>query len=300
MKKIIRIILYILIIGTIIIYRDILINKITYLFDSNHVITLDTPNEYFKNLDYSYVKQSVDFIPYSRQDLINIYYSVLDRGYETFTFYCPIEYTSCINDIKEISNYDSEILSNLSYFVSPFNSEIKITTTYTTTGEVTLNIEKLYSDEDIIAVNNKIDYIINNVLTEDMSIEEKILTLHDYIINNVKYDVDALEGKSSYKSHLSYGTLIEGYSTCNGYADTMALFLDRLGVLNYRVASDTHVWNAVYINNKWLHLDLTWDDPIDSISNSDTYKFYLIDTKTLEDYNITDHEFNKTIFLEVS
>ena len=152
------------------------------------------------------------------------------------------------------------------------------------------------------AVNKKIDEIISDIINNNMSLEDKILAVHDYIINNTKYDSDALNNNSKYKSYISYGTLLEGYSTCNGYADAMALFLDRFNVTNIRIASSTHVWNAVYLNNKWLHLDLTWDDPITEGSNRDTllHKFYLIDTPTLEGYNITEHEYNKTIFLEVS
>lgn len=299
MKKIVKIIIYILLLGLIFQYKEQIIDKITYVFDSNHKVIIDTPNKYYKNKEYSFVKQSTNFVPYSKQDLINIYYSVLDRGYETFTFYCPKEYTSCINDIEDISSNNNDILSVLNYFVSPFNAEKKITTTYSTNGEITLNIEKLYTEEEINIVNNKIDEILNNIITNDMSLEDKILTIHDYIINTTQYDTAALENNTTYHSHISYGTLIEGYSTCNGYADTMALFLDRLDVLNYRVVSSTHVWNAIYINNQWLHLDLTWDDPITKDSNNITHKFYLIDTPTLESYNITDHNFDKTIFLEV-
>ena len=213
-----------------------------------------------------------------------------------------MEYVNCISDIEKISNGENDTLSILNYFVSPFNSEKKITTSYNNIGEVNITVDKLYSDEDIKAVNKKIDEIISDIINNNMSLEDKILAVHDYIINNTKYDSDALNNNSKYKSYISYGTLIEGYSTCNGYADAMALFLDRFNVPNIRIASSTHVWNAVYLNNKWLHLDLTWDDPITEGSNRDTllHKFYLIDTPTLEGYNITEHEYNKTIFLEVS
>lgn len=302
MKKIFKFIFYLILIGIIYYNRYDIVNSISNLLDSNHKVVLDEPNKYFKNKNYSYVKQSTDFIPYSMQDLINIYYSVLDRGYNDFTFYCPKEYINCISDIEKISAGDSTVLSNLNYFISPFNSEKKITTSYSTTGEVNIVIDKLYTDEEIKEVNKKIDEVIKSVITDNMSLEDKILAVHDYIINNTKYDSEALNGDSTYKSYISYGTLLQGYSTCNGYADAMALFLDRFDVPNIRVASSTHVWNAVYLNNKWLHLDLTWDDPITEGSNRDTllHKFYLIDTPTLEGYNITEHEYDKSIFLEVS
>lgn len=302
MKKIFKAIFYLCLIGLVYYYRNEIIYYVTNLLDSGHKIVLDTPNTYYKNVNYSYVKQSEDFIPYSKQDLINIYYSVLDRGYKDFTFYCPREYVNCITDIEKISNSENDTLSMLNYFVSPFNSERKITTSYNTTGEVNITVDKLYSEEDIKAVNNKIDEILKSIINDNMSLEDKILVVHDYIINNTRYDTNALNNNSKYKSYISYGTLLEGYSTCNGYADAMALFLDRFNIPNIRVASSTHVWNAVFLNNKWLHLDLTWDDPITEGSNRDTllHKFYLIDTPTLEGFNIAEHEYDKTIFLEVS
>ena len=81
----------------------------------------------------------------------------------------------------------------------------------------------------------------------------------------------------------------------------MALFLNRLNIPNYKVASNTHVWNALFLENAWIHLDLTWDDPVTE-NGKDTllHKFYLIDTASLEKYNITDHEFDKTIYEELS
>ena len=58
------------------------------------------------------------------------------------------------------------------------------------------------------------------------SLYDQIKTMHDYIINHTKYDVDRNEnGESKYLSYLAYGPLFEGYATCNGYTDLMAIFL---------------------------------------------------------------------------
>ena len=134
-----------------------------------------------------------------------------------------------------------------------------------------------------------------------MELEDKVLKIHDYIINNTKYDEDRINGIIKYKSNIAYGPLIENYGICGGYADAMALFLNKWNIPNYKVASSTHVWNAIYINEQWLHLDLTWDDPVSEDRSIDTllHKFYLIDTRTLEDYEITDHDFNKTVYREL-
>ncbi|UKI58189.1 MAG: hypothetical protein L6V81_01725 [Clostridium sp.] len=36
--------------------------------------------------------------------------------------------------------------------------------------------------------------------------------------------------------------------------------LDKLHIPNFKVTSSEHVWNVVYYNGKWTHIDATWDD----------------------------------------
>ena len=263
-------------------------------------VVINDPNSYYKDYSYDYVKLSKDYIPYSKQDLMDIFYSIINSGYDTFTFYCPSEYTECINDVELLSD-DDETLTNINNFVNPYNSFSNIKIIYSSLGEVNVEVTKLYNEDTINAINNKINEIKNNIL-KDEKLEDKILLIHDYIINNTSYDEERKDGNSKYLSNIAYGSLIEGKAVCGGYADAMALFLDDLKVPNFKVSSDTHVWNAVYINNKWLHLDLTWDDPVTLNSNKQTltHKFYLIDTPALENYKIEDHDFDKAVFKELS
>ena len=77
--------------------------------------------------------------------------------------------------------------------------------------------------------------------------------------------------------------------------------LNRFGIKNYKIASKTHVWNAVFIDGKWLHLDLTWDDPVSERGPMLDDKYFLITTDELveADNGETDtHIFDKTIYLE--
>lgn len=296
MKKIIKYILYIIVISFLIINNNKIINIISDAFSSEPKVVISKPNSYYKNASYDFVKQSVKFSPLSQQDIKDIFFSIFDCGYDEFTFYCPKEYKECLEDVEKISN-DNSLLTHINNFVSPFNDFSEINVTYTQDGEVNIKIKKLYDSTTIKEVNNKLDSIIEEIITEDMKVEDKILAFHDYVINNTKYDVD----KKSTKSNTAYGALIDGYAVCGGYADAMALFLNRLNIPNYKVASNTHVWNALFLENAWIHLDLTWDDPVTQ-NGKDTllHKFYLIDTASLEKYNITDHEFDKTIYEELS
>ncbi len=81
----------------------------------------------------------------------------------------------------------------------------------------------------------------------------------------------------------------------------MAIYLDKLNIPNLRISTNEHVWNLVYLNDKWLNLDVTWDDPVTS-NGTDMlmYDYYLIDTNTLLSKDTTQHNFNKEIYLEAN
>ena len=143
---------------------------------------------------------------------------------------------------------------------------------------------------------------MNQLVKDSMSDKEKIKAIHDYIINNTKYDSDRSDLKIvKYKSNIAYGPLIEGYGLCGGYTDAMALFLDYFNIPNFKIISENHVWNAVKINNKWYHLDLTWDDPV-ATSGKDVleYTFFLINTKKLESLEKEQHIYDKNVFKEIA
>ena len=228
-------------------------------------------------------------------------YSFINNGWDEFTFYCPSEYSDCINDVELISN-NQVLLSQINDFASPFNSFDEINTLYDETGEITISLNNTYTKEEQNIINEKLDSIISSNINDSMTLEQKLKSLHDYIINTTKYDIDKNNtGESIYHSSTAYGALIEGFATCNGYADAYALILDRLGVKNYRITSDTHIWNAVYFNDEWLHIDLTWDDPV-SESGKDylEHNYFLVDNDTLEkeDGTLVDHKFPKAVYLE--
>mgnify|MGYP001092294894 FL=1 len=137
-----------------------------------------------------------------------------------------------------------------------------------------------------------------------MDRETKIKTIHDYIINNTKYDIDkANNGKSNYDSSRATGVLFEGYGICSGYTDVMAIFLNKIGVDNFKVSSDTHIWNAINYNNNWYHIDATWDDPVSQSGvDSLSHDYFVINTQQLKnlDVNNTDHNFDNKYYLYFS
>lgn len=313
MKKFFIPIISILIIVICLIYLDPITSYLANLITKETEVTIEKDNGYSKKLSYGYVQYTDNFTPYSKQDIINIFYTIIDNGQQQFTFYCPKEYTSCIDDVSSISG-DKLILTHLNNYVHTFNSFTNIKTVILPSGEVNIKIYYLYNLAEINKINEEVDKVISDKIKDNMSDEEKIKEIHDYIINNTKYDVERnLTGNSEYESHKAIGPLFQGYATCNGYTDLMAVFLSKMGFNNIKIAttpddlSDSesgHIWNAVYLNGEWLHLDLTWDDPV-SQDNKDYlfHTYFLVTTdKMMEEDSgettIEEHNFNKLFYLE--
>ena len=272
--------------------KEIIISYVNYfsgLFGNNK---LETRNDYTRDIDFTYVKRTTDYNTKNYQDILNIYYSVLNSGIEEFTFQCDVSYTNCLDDVDALAN-SQEKLSDINNYVHPFNSFTHIETTYNSLGSVTISTVKAYTQEEIALLNTAIDDIYPKIVNENATVEENIKSVHDYIINNTKYDRSRKNGESEYHSDTAYGALYEGYAVCSGYSDTMSLFLNRMNIPNYKISSENHVWNLVYVNNDWYHLDLTWDDPVTS-NNKDVleYDYFLITNEELKEMETDQHVYD--------
>ena len=302
MKKYIVLLFLIILFGFTFAFRRPLYNLYrTYFVKENKDVTLTESNDYTRNYDFNYVQITDDFTPNEYQDLLNIYYTVLNSGVEEFSFYCPDEYSSCINDVDSLAN-NQKVLSTINNFVHPFNSFRHLETSYDDYGKVTLKIEHIYSNSDIKLIEAKVKEVESEIWNNSMSNEDKIKEAHNYIINNSKYDKDRSDNNIvRYKSDTAYGTLLEGYSLCGGYTDAMELFLEDMGVKSYKISSENHVWNAVNLDNAWYHLDLTWDDPI-TTDGSDIleYNFFLITTSELNELENEQHNYDKNVYSELA
>lgn len=299
MKKYILFVLLVVLLGVSFVFREDLY-KLYLNYTEPKEVTLGEQNNYARDDSFDFVQLTADFEPENRQDLLNIYYTVLNAGKEEFQFYCPDTYETCIEEVSNIAN-DQELLSSINNFVHPFNSFSHLETTYDTTGKVEITIEHTYSEQEKELLRAKVDSIEQEIWQDTMTTEEKIKAAHDYIINHSQYDVARSDHNIiEYQSDTAYGPLLQGYSLCGGYTDAMALFLNDLQLKNYKIASASHIWNGVYLNNEWLHLDLTWDDPITSDgSNLLEYRFFLIPTDMLKFLEPQQHIYDETIYQEM-
>ncbi len=293
-------IMLLLIIGTYL-FKEPIAKMITlHLLKENQKMDVIINNAYAKNDSYQYVKLTNQFSPKNKEDLMNIFFTVLTSGMEEFTFFCDEDYSSCINDVDFLSE-NQALLSSMNGFISPFNSFSNIKTTrYEATGKIKLNITKKYNQEKQEKIEAEVNQRLKELITENMSTKDKIKKIHDYIIEKTKYDTKRSDEQiTEYNSATADGPLFEGYGICSGYSDAMMLFLDKLNIPNYKITSENHIWNFVYVEDAWYHLDLTWDDPIlDSGKEIIDYDYFLITTKELHELKDNQHYFNEAIYLE--
>lgn len=142
--------------------------------------------------------------------------------------------------------------------------------------EITLNLNYHDSKEALLekdkAVKNKVKEIVSEVIKPDMKDYEKEKALHDYIINNSKYDERLDSGNMPWESYTAYGILIDGVGVCQGYAVAMDKLLKAVDIKTEIITGEalndkgdgyiSHAWNIVEIGGQNYHLDLTWNDPV--------------------------------------
>lgn len=301
MKKLLKFLIFIVIlfIGIVTVYKltkdnETMIAIVEYYTRENSVLE---KNKWQINNPSSYVKITDNFSPTNRQDLLNIYYTVLASGMKEFTFYCDLDYTDCIDDVKELTE-NNEALSHINGFIHVYNSFVNISTEFKNNGKITLFIKRLYSDELIEKVENEKELLFNKLYDINKTKIENITTFHDYIIDNTTYDLEYIEKKTNRLSNTAYGPLFENYAICSGYTDLMALLLYKLNIPNIRVSNETHTWNMIYLDDKVLTIDVTYDDPITSDKTDFKRDTYLL-IPPLELLNLDkDHYFDQEVYLK--
>ena len=263
-------------------------DEIVYRGD-NKVLTY---NEYYLENNYKYVQNTDTKYATNYQEILNIFYTTINSG-DCFSFYC--DYDNCISDMRKIID-DKYIITNINNFVHPFNSFDTINVDVSNDGKVTIKTKKLYKEDEIEFIKKYIDDFINTKLNLSMSNYDKIKTFHDHIVNSTKYDEN-----NSFESYTAYNLITSGLSICGGYSDIMSIYLNTLGIKNYKIASSNHIWNLVELDGVWYHLDVTWDDPIASDGKQYLiHNFFMVTTDKLLSLDKVEHNYDKKTYIEAN
>ncbi|PQZ54193.1 S-layer protein [Bacillus sp. MYb209] len=213
------------------------------------------------------------------QKRINTYETNITLPYKTKNSNTEEVMNTLFNAYKEVANkneYTNYNRSNVSYGLSgsPGNYTFTLKITYRETKEQTEYVMK------------QAKAIVSSIIQVGMDDHEKVKAIHDYVVKHVSYD-------TSYKAYTAYEALANRSAVCQGYALLTYQLLKEAGIENHFVVGtgdgQPHAWNLVKIENKWYHLDTTFDDPIPDEQGRVTYSYFNLSDEQIA----TNHEWNR-------
>ncbi len=209
------------------------------------------------------------------QCLINLKKFVYIDSYKVPTSEIALIYSNIINNNPELFY----VSSNLVY-------------TYFESSKTVARVEPVYTltESEIVQQKALFDNEINKIVAltdEAMSDIQKALTVHDYICSLAIYPNLNYGDKDIY--HSAYGFVKDRNIVCAGYTLMYSAVMKELNIPCRYVISDSmsHAWNAIYIDNKWYNVDLTYDDTTYTGTNSNdmgkySHKYFMKSTTDFE------------------
>ena len=231
------------------------------------------------------------------------YYEAVRTGIANYESVIKVKVKNYSNNIEDI-DIVNEVLENNPEYIGNFKSYKSNYVEKSYYKEFTIEFNYLISKEVLLdrenQVNEKVKEIISNIITPEMSDVEKELAIHDFVINNCKYDERYFTDNLPIESYSAYGTLILGNSVCQGYAVAMDKLLNAVGIESKIVVGEalnaddntyiSHAWNIVKLDNEFYHVDATWDDPImEDGSERLRYSYFNLTDSQIE----INHKWNK-------
>ena len=164
-------------------------------------------------------------------------------------------------------------------------------------------LEDGYTYEIINQKSAQIQNVVDTLLMRKTgNVYNDIKMIHDYIIENVEYDLTI----SEQDIYNIYGTLVKGKAVCEGYAKSFQYFMNKLGIpsvivigeaTNSSGETENHAWNYVQINNVWYAIDTTWDDPVvvggGRVREESKYRYFLKGENTLNEDHFPSGQFTQ-------
>ena len=177
-----------------------------------------------------------------------------------------------------------------------------VITTFATHTEIEFTPTSQDDVSDIVAKNAKFKVKVQSIVEEAERLEnlyDKVLYVHDYIVDNTSYDHAAAESDSDgetdeyFDSRTAYGCLVNGMAVCSGYADAFQCIMQALdipcGIISGNAVDggESHVWNYVKLGDYNYQIDVTWDDSSytdDEGGNAErkSYDYFLVTTEEME------------------
>ena len=225
----------------------------------------------------------------------NYYFEQLNKQQQK-AYYSMYEGLSKIQDTFQVPILSNKELSDIYFMIRLDHPEIFYSVSfsykyYKDSSMVELKPVYLFKKEKILEHKQAMLSRVNKIISKaaNLSEKEKEIYIHDFIVNNVKYD----KLKKEY-SHEIIGALGLGVAVCEGISKAVKLLCDSMNIWCIVALSEAnpdknikyrHAWNVIKIDGEMYHLDTTFDN---TLSKNDIIRYDYVNLSDKEIFR--DHE----------
>lgn len=159
-------------------------------------------------------------------------------------------------------------------------------------GDFSIEIKKIKLTIGILAQCQPIATHVEQfeAAVKGMEVDQKdryslLKSIHDWLLEKNEF-----EAKGEY-AYSAYGSLVDGQSVCEGYAEGFKVMCDTYGIpcvlvtgkgINTNGQIEDHMWNCVQMEDGgWYAVDAAWDDSNYEVAK---YEYFLVGSKTTADH----------------
>jgi len=126
-----------------------------------------------------------------------------------------------------------------------------------------------YSFSEAKAIEERIVKIVGSI-PKKWNTKQKILYIYDYVRRNIHYNTE-YDDDRAIRSLL---VICTRYAVCSGYALLFTELLARIDITSQYVKMGNHIWNRVYLDKRWIDVDLTWDSCVFEKTKTNYFHYF--------------------------
>lgn len=174
-----------------------------------------------------------------------------------------------------------------------FYTDGEVTDDFDNNGDFIATADREKIKQQKIKIDNLATNFLNTISSNTTEIEKERL-IHDFVLKTITYAQQEsnleLEKTNYLRIYDLYGALANGKAVCEGYAKLFQYLCYQIGINSTFVLGESenenHSWNTVQIDNKWYHVDTTWDDG--SVDNIPLYSYFNLTTAQISQTHLID------------
>ena len=112
---------------------------------------------------------------------------------------------------------------------------------------------------ELVEVDRRVQEIADSIVNENMTDQEKVDAILDYVIKNVEYDSRVHDDKaiSLFYNKRPLSEALNGRGCCANIATLTNALCQKTGVTSYLVSNINHGWNLIKIEGNYWYIDPT-------------------------------------------